>query len=88
MEIRILCDDMYAFGHISTPSVETSSKELEKINSYFTKNLKIKIKCDENALSWKNWIRYELSFFEKKWVISIAFANSMTQRLVTVHGDW
>ena len=53
MEMRISCDDMYPFGNVSTHSVETSSKESEKIQSYFTKKIKIKIISDENSLSWK-----------------------------------
>ena len=53
MEMRISCDDMYPFGNVSTHSVETSSKESGKIQSYLPEKIKIKIKSDENSLSWK-----------------------------------
>ena len=54
--MQISWDNMYPFGNVSTHSVETSSKESEKIQSYFTKKIKIKIISDENSLSWKTWI--------------------------------
>ena len=48
------------------------------------KNFKIISKIDKNSLLWKTWKRCELLFLQKKWVISITFAYSMTARLVTV----
>ena len=42
------------------------------------------MKVKKNSLTWKTWNRYELPFFQKKWAMPIASANSMTKSLVTV----